>query len=120
MIKLIIAGGRDFNRVLTLKREMLNYDTTSLEVVCGGAKGADTYGERWAKKNNVPIKYFLAEWDKYDNAAGYIRNRQMAEYGTHLLAFWDGESRGTKNMIDTATELGLNVQIVMYNNRSLV
>ena len=31
-----------------------------------------------------------------------------------LIAFWDGKSRGTKNMIDTATKRGLKVAVVRY------
>lgn len=70
------------------------------EVVCGGAKGADLLGAMWANANNIPVKTFLAEWDKYGRSAGMIRNRQMAEYGDFLIAFWDGQSPGTKNMIN--------------------
>ena len=38
----------------------------------------------------------------------------MAEYGDMLIAFWDGESKGTKNMIDTSKRLGLKVFIQKY------
>jgi hypothetical protein len=31
-----------------------------------------------------------------------------------LIAFWDGKSRETKNMIDTATKRGLQVAVVRY------
>ena len=39
---------------------------------------------------------------------------QMAQYGTHLLAAWDGESKGTKHMIDISRKAGLIVQIHSY------
>lgn len=35
-----------------------------------------------------------------------------------LIAFWDGESRGTKNMIDTARRYGLHVIVVEYEKDS--
>jgi len=38
----------------------------------------------------------------------------MAEYGDMLIAFWDGESKGTKNMIDTSKKLGLLVYVHRY------
>jgi hypothetical protein len=38
----------------------------------------------------------------------------MAEYGDRLLAFWDGRSKGTKNMIDIATKKGILVGVIRY------
>ena len=43
-----------------------------------------------------------------------MRNRQMAENADALIAYWDGESRGTKNMIDQARKAGAEVKIVRY------
>lgn len=116
-MKLIIAGGRDFDDYDLLKDRIdfrLNGDYTNLEIVSGTARGADRLGERYAKENNIPIKRFPADWDKYGKSAGYIRNEQMAKYGTMLVAFWDGESRGTKHMIDLAKKYHLPIEIVRY------
>lgn len=48
--------------------------------------------------------------------AGPIRNEEMAKYASEtygiLIAFWDGKSRGMKNMIDTAKKHGLEIYIV--------
>ena len=41
----------------------------------------------------------------------------MAEYSTHLIAILNGESKGTKNMIDLANENGLNVRIIIINSK---
>lgn len=38
----------------------------------------------------------------------------MARYATHLVAFWDGASRGTKKLIDQAKVAGLKVRVVRY------
>ena len=38
----------------------------------------------------------------------------MSEYADALIAFWDGESRGTKHMIDIVTEKGLKTRIIRY------
>lgn len=86
-------------------------DTWITEVLSGGARGADKLGERWAVDNDIPYELWLADWEKHGKAAGQIRNRQMAENAEALIAFWDGRSRGTKNMIDTAKELGLEVRV---------
>lgn len=80
-----------------------------------GQGGADLLGKKWAILNGVPIKNFPADWDKYGKAAGPIRNAQMAEYADYLIAFWDGKSRGTKNMIETMINLGLHGEVLLYD-----
>ena len=82
-----------------------------LEVVCGKARGADTFGETYAYNASIPVKEFPADWKGLGKGAGHIRNKQMGDYADALIAVWDGESRGTKNMIDYATKKGLKIHI---------
>lgn len=112
--RVIIAGGRDFECQKLAFECLDGLRNIDVEIVCGGARGADALGEYWATVFNKPVKYFPADWDKYGKAAGHIRNKQMAEYGTHLIAFWDGKSKGTKNMIENADRLGLSKLIIIY------
>jgi len=117
MYKIIIAGGRDFNDYDLLEKEVSGFLKTldidnGLEIVSGGAKGVDAMGERFAKENDFSIKLFPADWSKYGRGAGPKRNRQMAEYATHLIAFWNGESKGTKSMITLAKKNDLNVTVI--------
>lgn len=81
------------------------------EVISGGANGVDKLGEKWAKEQNIPIKRFPANWDKYGRKAGYLRNVEMAEYSDALIAVYDGKSKGTKHMIDIAKKKRLKVFI---------
>lgn len=116
MFKVIIAGGRDFNDydLLSYKLNRILKNKTDIQIVCGMARGADSLGERYAKENNYLIKEFPANWDKYGKAAGYIRNKEMAEYADACVCFWDSKSKGTKHMIDLATEQGLDLRIIPY------
>jgi len=138
-LRIIIAGGRDFNDYELLRKSVLNIlaklsskqvngvtkvtlPKKSVEIVSGAAKGADTLGEQFANEFGLAIKRFPANWNKHGNAAGPIRNKQMAEYavckdnpGTGMLiAFWDGRSRGTKSMIELAERYGLIVHVINY------
>ena len=122
MLKVIVAGGRDFNDQ-ELMRESMDYFITGLcgwdgkdniEIVSGNARGADRHGEVYAYHNQMPVVQFPADWSAYGKSAGPRRNRQMADYADVLVAFWDGKSRGTKHMIDTAHEAGLQVHVVQY------
>ena len=85
-----------------------------MEIVCGGATGADTLGKRFAEELGYSVKMFPADWKKYGRRAGPVRNQQMGEYADALIAFWDGISHGTKNMIDYAMSKGLKVRVVRY------
>lgn len=110
-MKTIIAGGRtitDYTLVLSALRES---EIIPTEIVSGMNAGVDTLAIQYAKENNLPLKEFWADWNTYKRAAGPIRNRQMAEYGDALVAIWDGESKGTKNMISEATKRGLRVYV---------
>lgn len=113
-MKFIIAGGRNFDNYELLSTFCNHLKENITEVVSGKARGADSLGEKWANENNVPIKPFPADWDLYGKRAGYVRNSEMAEYAEGLIAFWDGESKGTKHMIDTAKSKGLEVYVIRY------
>ena len=132
-MKLIVAGGRDFDDYALVYRllDKLLLEEPELEIISGLAKGADTIGKDWADLYEVKCHKFPADWDNidvpgavikyhpsgkpYNAAAGNARNRQMAEFGDALLAFWSiPASKGTGHMIDLAYERGLRVAIVRY------
>ena len=117
-MNLIVAGGRDFTdyHLLRTKLDHLlsNTDKEEVTILCGMARGADLLGKRYADENEIDVWEYPANWDKYGKQAGYLRNSDMADNATHLVAFWDGESRGTKHMIDLATKKCLVVRVIKY------
>ena len=123
-MKLIIAGSRDFNDVQLALRSFLEFsnEITSetgviepiKEIVSGGARGADRLGEDIARMCHISVKRFIPDWDALGKRAGYVRNAEMGDYADALLAFWDKESKGTKQMIDYAIKKGLRVRVVKY------
>ncbi len=105
--KLVVAGCRDFHDYSVASSEIhkhlqkLDADY-SVIIVSGCAEGADKLGERYASEHNLTVERFPAEWDKYGKYAGPRRNAQMAQVADAVLVFWDGKSKGTKNMIENA------------------
>lgn len=107
-MKVIIAGTRtitDYSLVETVIKES-GFDIN--EVVCGEARGVDILGKSWAIANNIPVKSFPADWNKFGKSAGYKRNVQMADYSDGLIAITTG-SPGTTHMINIANKRGLKV-----------
>lgn len=114
MFRVIIAGCRYYSDYETLKTYtdyVLSNIQEEIQIVSGCASGADSLGERYAREKGYSLMRFPADWGKYGRSAGIRRNKQMALYADALIAFWDGVSRGTKNMIEEASAQGLKVRI---------
>ena len=109
-----IIGSRGFNNYSLVEQTMSEYSDKVRVVVSGGAKGADTLGELWAKKNQKEIKIFKPDWNKFGKSAGFIRNQDIVQNSDLVLAFWDGNSKGTKNSIDLCEKFGVAVKIINY------
>lgn len=113
-MKTIIAGSREGFEGLDLLLAVIESGFEITEVVSGGARGVDRLGERWAEMEGVPIKQFIPDWNgPHKKAAGHVRNRAMGDYADALIALWNGESKGTKGMIDYARKKGLQVFVYM-------
>lgn len=115
--RVIVAGGRDFNQYDLLKNTLdgiFRHVDEPIMIVSGGAAGADRLGEKYAREHNLSIDHHPAQWVKYGPIAGFIRNQEMAECADALIAFWNGKSRGTKDMIDKAKKNKLNIDIAYY------
>ena len=110
-MKVIIAGSRNIVDYEVVKEAIEESQFTLKTVVSGGAKGVDSLGEQYAEAMNIPLHVYKADWERHGRAAGPIRNRKMAENADALIAIWDGKSRGTKNMIETAQKLKLLVYV---------
>lgn len=117
--KLIVAGGRDFDDYPLLHKTLfeltsVTYADRKVSIVSGMARGTDALGFRLARKENIQVYTFPADWDQYGKRAGFIRNEKMGAFADGLLAFWDGASRGTKHMIEYMQSLNKPVYIVRY------
>lgn len=110
-MRTIIAGGRDLHDYALLQKAIAACPWLITFVVAGGATGVDTMAVRWAKEHSVMCLEYNADWRTHGKAAGPMRNRAMADDAQALLAIWDGQSRGTGNMIETAKAKGLKVCI---------
>ena len=69
------------------------------EIVSGGARGVDTCAREYANTHSIKLTEFLPEYNRYGRGAPLKRNLQIIDYADCVLAFWDGQSRGTKFVI---------------------
>lgn len=71
-------------------------------IISGGAPGVDTLAYQYANENQIEFQEFRADWKKHGKSAGYIRNDEMLGELDALVSVWDGQSRGTKHLVDLA------------------
>ena len=132
VFKVIIAGGRDFDdyELLRDKCRKLLTNKERVVIVSGTANGADKLGEVFAINHLYDVERYPADWDNlnvtpcvikhtktgkpYNAVAGHNRNKLMSENADALICFWDGRSKGTKNMIDLANRVGLLMRVIRY------
>ena len=81
------------------------------ELVSGGAKGIDTCVRIYAEARGVRLTEFLPQYHRYGKAAPILRNRQIVRYADCVIAFWDGSSRGTQNVIRLCESAGKQVTV---------
>lgn len=112
-VRICVAGSRSYHNSIGFDAILKAYiawllgnGVKNIAFISGGAKrGADSMIIEWCRRHNYKCFVMEADWEKHDKAAGFIRNAEMRAALTHLLAFWDGESPGTAEMIDKTMEM---------------
>jgi hypothetical protein len=114
MFKLAIIGSRDFTDFNLAEKWFLSFNLDKCsEIISGGAEGADYIGKVLAKKYNIKYTEYKADWKRYGKSAGPRRNVDIVKNSDVIFAFWDGESKGTKNSLTLARKMG-KVTIIVY------
>ena len=107
--RVVVAGSRSYNNYEEFCTVVNRYVRWSglddLAFISGDAfAGPDAMIKRYCEEKNIPCFLYKANWDKFGKRAGIIRNCEMRDVCSHLLAFWDKVSRGTAHMVDVCYE----------------
>lgn len=115
-MRILVCGGRDY-----ADRDCLCYvlnltlgELGAFTVVQGDCRGADRMAGDWAIKHGMKVEVYPANWDVHGKAAGFIRNKEMVEVADRVIAFWDGQSKGTAHTIELAQSRNIPVYVVKY------
>jgi hypothetical protein len=112
-MRILVCGGRDYTDRAAVRRVLdAALRSGPIEIIQGGAKGADRFAREWAIGNGVTCTTYEADWTTHGRSAGPIRNREMLSQGkpSLVLAFPGGP--GTKDMVQEAQRRG--VLVVKY------
>lgn len=115
-MKVLVCGSRIWTNKEVIFEKLDSFHTylKITQVISGGAIGADSIGEEWAKKNNVPVRRFIPDWNLFGKSAGYKRNIQMLLIGKpdRVMAFVKGESKGTMHTVRAAQKINIPYVVV--------
>ena len=121
-MNIAIVGGRDFSDYTLLKESLSAYISIYRgipdNIVSGGAKGADTLAAQFAAEMDIPLLVFKPDYQKYGRGATLVRNTQIIENADVVFAFWDGQSKGTKDSITKAKKLQKELHIISYGEKT--
>lgn len=116
-MKISIIGSRSFDDEQLFKetlQSLISGIDSPITIISGGAKGADSFAADFAIMNNYLLVIYKPDWRKHGKAAGVIRNTQIVSESDIVIAFWDGESKGTLDSINKAKKMNKELHIIEY------
>lgn len=121
--RILVTGCRDWEDPTSVAFEphKAAHPFAHQSVVVHGAcpTGADKHAADYCERHHITQDAHPADWAKLGKGAGPARNQLMAEAGAHVcLAFWDGVSAGTRDMITRAVRYGIPVRIIPKMRRA--
>jgi hypothetical protein len=119
-MKVAIVGSRGFDNYNYLSKSIEIYFPKIDEIISGGARGADSLGARYAREHEILFTEFLPDWNLYGKSAGFKRNQQIVDATNVLVAYWDGDSHGTKHSIALARAAQKPTLIFIYPKKQIV
>lgn len=114
--RIAVVGSREFKNYEQLQREVDSRYEEGDRLVSGGAIGADSMAQRYAKERGLSIFIIYPRWRVngiYNPGAGFIRNKEIVENSDIVLAFYQkgrfGQG-GTANTAKWARDLGVPLE----------
>lgn len=106
-MKVAVIGSRSLS-VPNLEKYLPEGTT---EIVSGGARGVDTSARLYAQAHGLKLTEFLPDYNRYGRRAPLVRNLDIVDYADEVVAFWDGQSRGTMHVVKRCKEINKKVTV---------
>lgn len=110
-MKIAIVGSRNYSQLHLIFDQVARLPAGTI-IYTGDARGVDTAAITAAAKHHITCYSLKADWNKHGKAAGMIRNAEIIAQIEECYIYWDGESRGSKNMIDRCKKNGIKHYII--------
>ena len=111
--QVLVCGSRGWKNAQRVRDTLARLASESpIEVMHGGAEGADIAAYWTCLELGITARSFLPDYKTHGKSAPHVRNDRMLDRAGLVVAFWDGQSRGTKSVIAKAKRRGIPVLIV--------
>ena len=108
-MKVAVVGSRNLTNI-----EIGRYISEDVnEIISGGAVGVDSCAAEYARINGLKLTEILPQYDKYGRGAPIVRNKEIVNYADKVIAFWDGNSKGTLSVIKYAEKVGKPCEVIV-------
>jgi predicted Rossmann-fold nucleotide-binding protein len=114
-MRVAIIGSRKYSDMEQVKRYVEELPEETI-VISGGAKGVDSMAEEVARQRGLEVVVIRPDYAAFPGrprSAPIARNREIVRQADRVVAFWDGESRGTHNAIAFALQEGKAVVLFL-------
>ena len=111
----LVCGDRNWTDKDKIRKRLQDIPR-HMEIIVGGARGADRIAEDVAVQLGFSVNIYYAQWDKFGRSAGPIRNREMLDQKPDLvIAFHSNisESKGTRDCVMEAQKRGIPTEIIV-------
>lgn len=115
--RVIIAGSSGFDDYTLFENKCNHFlsekiKTHNIIILSGTSYRISSIINWYSYEHNLITIPFDAEWGKYGQCAGNISNEKVINCADAVIAFWDGKSKFTKNLIDMAKAKGLPTVVI--------
>ena len=110
-MKVGVVGTRDFKPIVLIPEFLDRLKVAPTEIISGGGGDVDAAAKRWALIRNVFYTEFPADWS-LGRRAGPLRNEQIVDASDIIIAFWVGDSPGTRSSLNLARKAGKCAYVV--------
>lgn len=111
-MKLAVIGSRNCEG-LTIERVIENIPKNCTMIISGGAYGVDELAKKAAIALGIPIKEYFPDYTTFGKKAPLIRNTSIVNDSDMVLAFWDYQSKGTRNTLLKSLNQKKEIKIII-------
>lgn len=119
-MKLAVIGSRGLSVSVVdvlLELQAVGVQLSDIElIISGGAVGVDFVANELSDTLGVPLRVCVPDYTKHGHRAPFIRNNDIIKHSDFVLAFWDGESKGTAYTLKVAVNRGIPCKIIRISS----
>ena len=109
---IMVCGSRGYQNKQAVTDWASHLDPDNILIHGNCPNSPDVWAGDAAAKIGIIIGKFSANWDYFGKRAGYMRNYVLVDIADTVVVFWDGESKGTKNVIDYAVKVNKPLEVI--------